>query len=73
VKLFLRSLFHRHTRASYVYNGYLAWYNVALYKCLLWYKFVYTHLYGTTPDNCITYTYLRQLSRRRDVGQAQRF
>jgi len=25
------SLFHRRTRASYVYNGCLAWYNVVLY------------------------------------------
>jgi len=38
-----RLLFHRRTRASYVYNGCLAWYNVVLYNCLSWYKFVNTH------------------------------
>jgi len=38
-------LFHRCTRASYVYNGCLAWYNVVLYNCLSWYKFVNTYLY----------------------------
>jgi len=41
----LVSLFHRRTRASYVYNVCLSWYNVVLYNCLSWYKFVNTHLY----------------------------
>ena len=41
----IRDLIHHRTRASYVYNGCLAWYNVVSYNCLEWYKFVNTHLY----------------------------
>ena len=41
-----QTLFHRRTRASYVYNG-----------CLAWYKFVY--ITYTTLDSGITYTRIR--------------
>jgi len=30
ITILYRQLFHRHTRAYYVYNGCLAWYNVVL-------------------------------------------
>ena len=44
-------LFHRRTRGSYVYNGYLAWYNVVLTP-RIHSSVKYCQLHGQTDNSC---------------------
>jgi len=48
----VKILFHRHTRASYVYNGCLAWYNVVLTTDPLKREIQVQVCRATTGDSC---------------------